>query len=227
MKRRADIIWSLLWPPPCYYGETKRATAYLHDTKIGFGAALSYEQHLTGNRKLTGNLSFIDHLGILDRFQKLGAHVPHKLHEEIVSATDEGASLDKDQKIPGWGISTQLEMGNISLAGEYMLAQKRFSPELLIFDGKGALPSAWMLEASYGFTLAGRSGDITLGYQGSAEAVALALPASRYVGVLNIDLWDEKLFGTFEWVHERDYEISEDGTGGRMGTYTARLAIDF
>ena len=108
-----------------------------------------------------------------------------------------------------------------------MLAQKRFSPELLIFAGKGALPSAWLLEASYGFTLAGRSGDITLGYQGSAEAVALALPASRYVGVLNIDLWDEKLFGTFEWVHERDYEISEDGTGGRMGTYTARLAIDF
>lgn len=65
------------------------------------------------------------------------------------------------------------------------------------------------------------------GYQGTDEAVGLELPASRYLLVLSIDLWNEMLFGTFEWGHDRDYGTADDGTGKRMNTYTLQLGFEF
>ncbi len=202
-----------------YYGEDERS----HDPRTGFGATLGYKKNLNEDNELAFNLSIIDDLGTLDIFQA-GLY---EQHESPVEAGHGSPTIDEGEEVPGWAIATQLGLGNVSVTGEYMIALDRFGQDLLAYNGQGARPSAWAFETSYGFALAGSSGDVTLGYHGTAEAVGLELPASRYVAVLRVDLWKELLFGTFEWVHNRDYGTANDGTGERVDTYTVQLGVEF
>ncbi len=202
-----------------YYGEDERS----HDPRTGFGAALGYKKNLDEDRELAFNLSFIDDLGTLDIFQE-GLY---EQHESAAEAGHGSPAVVGGKEVPGWAIATQLGLGNVSVTGEYLIAQDRFARDLLAFNGQGARPSAWTFEASYGFAMAERSGDVMRGYQGTAEAVGLELPASRFLVVLSVDLWNEMLFGTFEWGHDRDDGTADDGTGKRMNTYTLQLGFEF
>ena len=66
-----------------------------------------------------------------------------------------------------------------------------------------------------------------LGYQGSSEALELALPARRYVAVFHVDLWSEMLYGTFEWIRNEDYGITHYGTGTNENRYTFLVGFEF
>ena len=202
-----------------YHGDDERT----HDPRTGFGAALGYKKGLEDETELAFNLSFIDDLGTLDSFQE-GLFEQHETSGEADHEPSAGGNVDR---APGWSLATQLALGDVTVAGEYMIAQNRFEPDLLTFDGRGARPAAWSFEAIYGFELAGRSGDAMLGYQGTSEASGLGLPASRYLAVLSVELWNELLFGTFEWVHDRDYGSAYEGTGSSKDWFTVQLGLEF
>ena len=99
-------------------------------------------------------------------------------------------------------------------------------PAELGYRHPGARPSAWNLEAAYGFALAGKSASFALGYQGTEEALALELPRRRLITTLSIEVFDRTAL-SLEWAHDRDYDRCEGGTGRSADTVTTQLAVEF
>lgn len=205
-----------------YHGDDERT----HGPRTGFGASLGYKKGEEDESEWAFNLSYIDDLGTLDSFQE-GLYEQHEESGHAEHAGDDTSADGDVDRAPGWSLATQLALGVVSVSGEYMIAQNRFEPDLLAFGGRGARPAAWSFEATYGFELAGRSGDIMAGYQGTSEASGLGLPASRYIAVLSVDVWNDLLFGTFEWVHDRDYGSAYEGTGSSRDIFTVQLGLEF
>ena len=201
-----------------FYGDDPRSSG----NRAGYGAAIGYKDALDNGAEFAVNLSFIDDLGGLDLFAE-------ELFEETGAADGAhlGSNGNEDDAVPGWAAATQFAFQDLTVTGEFMIAQERFSPSVLTFGARGARPSVWVLEAGYAFELAGRSGEVVLASHGTSEAAGLALPASRFVAALNVDLWNERLIGTVEWVRDSDYGTSHDGTGGVLNTYTAQMGIEF
>lgn len=190
--------------------------------RAGYGAAIGYKDALENGSEFAVNLSYIDDLGGLDLFTE-------ELFEEDAAAggTNQRSDANSDDRVPGWAAATQLVVYDLTVTGEFMIAQDRFSPSVLTFGNRGARPSVWVLEAGYAFELAGRSGEVVLARHGTSEAAGLALPASRFVTALNVDLWNERLIGTIEWVRDSDYGTAYDGTGQVSNKYTAQLGMEF
>jgi hypothetical protein len=129
--------------------------------------------------------------------------------------------------MPGWSAATAVHYGGFAFAAEYMISQDRFAPGVLAFDGRGARPAAWFLEAGYGIELAGRGGELALGIQGTSEAAGLGIPALRYLSVVTVDLWNDTLFETIEWIHDREYGPARGGSGENTNKYTVQLGLAF
>lgn len=202
-----------------YYGDDERS----NEPRSGFGAAVGYKKHVSEEDEFAVNLSFIDDLGTLDGFQEeVFGH-----HDEMDDASHDGSSFIVDDRMPGWAAATAVHYRSIAIAAEYMISQDRFAPGVLAFDRRGARPTAWSLEAHYGFELARRAGKFTLGYQGTSEASGLGLPVSRYLSVLTVDLWNETLIGTVEWVHDKAYGTARGGSGENTNKYTLQLGVEF
>ena len=201
-----------------FYGDDPRSSG----NRTGYGAAIGYKDALDNGGEFAVNLSYVDDLGGLDLFAE-------ELFEDDSEAdgAHQGSDANDDDRVPGWAAATQFAVYDLTVTGEFMIAQDRFSPAVLTFGVQGARPSVWVLEAGYGFELAGRPGEVVLASHGTSEAAGLGLPASRYVAALNVDLWNERLIGTVEWVRDSDYGTAHDGTGGVSNKYTAQLGIEF
>ncbi len=202
-----------------YYGDDKR----INDSRFGYGGTVGYRQYINDGNEFYFNLSFINDLGNVEIYQD---EVFGRDEPSAVAGLGPSSSNDED-RVPGWSVATNLVLGNVSMTGEYLFAQGRFASNVLEYDGRGARPSAWSIEARYGFEWHGRNGDFLLGYQGSSEATGLALSASRYVAVLNFDLWSEILYGTFEWFRDEDYGVAHSGTGTNKSRYTFMVGLAF
>ena len=74
--------------------------------------------------------------------------------------------------------------------------------------------------------MAGRDATAALGYQGTAEALALELPEKRLLAGLSIGLVDQVGLGV-EWAHDEDYGTAEGGTGKSADTATVQLSAEF
>lgn len=202
-----------------YYGGDARSD----ESRSGFGAAVGYKMPMGEEDEIAINLSFIDDVGTLAGFQEeVFGHegeTDHAHHGEPLAGGDE--------RMPGWSAAAAIHYGGFAFAAEYMISQDRFAPGVLAFDGRGARPAAWSLEAGYGFELAGRGGDFTLGYQGTSEAAGLGIPTLRYLSVVTVDLWKDTLFGTIEWLHDREYGSARGGSGENTNIYTLQLGLEF
>lgn len=201
-----------------YYGDDERKS----DSRFGYGGALGYKRSMNDEDEFNLNLSFIDDMGNVESYQEevFG-------NEDQTEAGHGTPATHAEDRVPGWAFATHLVLGEVTMTGEYLTTQGRYGTDVLAFDGRGARPSAWSIEAGYGFKLYGRGGEVLLGYQGSSEAVGLALPASRYMGILNFDLWNEKLYGTFEWIRDEDYTSAHGGTGTSENRYTFLMRFEF
>ena len=144
---------------------------------------------------------------------------------DIGDADSLSAVVEDDQRVGGLAASLLFETGPWTLIGEYVTATQRFGPgagEALV-DQR---PSAWMIEAGYAFTLLGKAAQVALGYQGTAEALALELPERRGLVTFNLGIHDYSLL-QLEFAHDQDYGESEGGTGNSGHTVTAQVAINF
>jgi hypothetical protein len=132
--------------------------------------------------------------------------------------------VEDDHRVGGLAASLLFEAGPWTLIGEYVTSNERFN----LGAGEALAeqqPCAWMLEAGYGFELFSKPAQIALGYQGSAEALALELPAARGLVTFNLEIYDYTIL-QLEYAHDQDYGEGEGGTGNSGHTFTAQVAIN-
>lgn len=116
--------------------------------------------------------------------------------------------------------------GNAILRGAYLTAVEPFRAGELAFNGQGAEPAAWHVEAAYTLPILTRDTTLAVTAQGTREALALALPETRLGGAVTINVV-EHCAVTAEYLHDKDYATSDGGTGNTGHTATLKLAVDF
>ena len=83
-----------------------------------------------------------------------------------------------------------------------------------------------MLEIDYGFDFLGKEAQLALGYQGSAQALALKLPQVRALVTFNLGIYQYTTL-QLEWAQDQDYPKADGGTGQAGNGFTAQIAIEF
>ena len=205
-------------------GETKQ-TAFQVDASAG---ALSGSVFVfKGDNQIDGD----------DRIQGIGAAVGYAVETETfelglnLSYTNDLSDSDAFEgdlmdRTAGLSASAMLTMGSITVLGEYLGALDEFNPDVMAFGDYGAKPSAWMVEAAYGFELAGKEATLAASYQTTDEAIGLELPKKRVLVGLSAEVMDGVSLGV-EWARNTDYDVDDGGTGEDTDTFTVLLAAEF
>jgi len=110
--------------------------------------------------------------------------------------------------------------------GGYMAALDSFASGEVAFNGQGAKPKAWHVEAAYTMQIMGKDTTFAATVQGTDEALALSLPEMRYGAAVTVGIVDNFAI-TAEYLHDEDYGTSEGGTGESGNTATLKLAAEF
>lgn len=160
------------------------------------------------NSEFAVNVSYISNIGDTDSLQ-------------------DAIKLDEDyDSVSGWSASGMLRFGSLSFLAEYLGASEDFEANEMEFDGDGAEPSSYLLEAAYGFDLAGKSSAIAVGYQETDEALALGLPEERFMLGFSVEMM-EGVTLAIEGAFDDDYSVSDGGTGKDAEIVTVQLASEF
>jgi len=141
-------------------------------------------------------------------------------------ALQEAIGGDVNDYVGGVAVDGRISSGPFTVIAEYVTATDSFDVTELGFDGIGAQPKAWNIEAGYAFELADKPMSLAIGYQGSDEALALELPETRIAAALSVEILSNTTL-SFEWAHDQDYGTSDGGTGKSADTATAQLALEF
>ncbi|MCY3802846.1 MAG: LbtU family siderophore porin [Gammaproteobacteria bacterium] len=185
------------------------------DSEIdSFGATVGYSAEGEG-MEFGLNLSYISDIGDSDNLQEL---VTDNLGEN---------GIYSDQ-VSGWSASTLLRFNNLSLLAEYLGAAEDFEIGEMEFEGEGAEPISYMVEAALDFELAGMPATFALGYQETDEAAALELPEERFLVGLSVEMMDGVTLAV-EGAFDEDYGDPEtnDYSGGDADIVTFQLATEF
>ena len=177
-----------------------------------------------------------------DRFENLGAMLGFAAENENSAFAVNAAyisnigdtdslqdiiELDDDyDSVSGWSASGMLRFGSLSFLAEYLGASEDFEVHEMEFDGDGAEPSSYMLEAAYHFDLAGKPSTIAVGYQETDEALALELPEARFMLGFSVEMM-EGITLAIEGAFDDDYSAGEGGTGKDAEIVTVQLASEF
>lgn len=118
-------------------------------------------------------------------------------------------------RTPGYDLNTVLSLGDhIDLIGEFVTASTSFNPTNMSYNGSGAKPWAFDVEAAYSIDLfQTKPSSLGLGYSQSHEALALGLPLNRLALVLNTSWWRNTL-QSLEFRRDREYAASDTASGG-------------
>ncbi len=216
-------------------GEVRPVGLQLGFEEAGFyGAAYLFngETHLhdeTGMRDFGLNLGYL-WLG-LDTQVDVGVDYLHSLSEsrrlqEAIVHPDQ-----MEQRAAGGALHGSVIHGPFTLLAEYVAATEAFHPDNLAFNGSGAQPVAWSLEAGYSFQVAGLETTFAIGHQQTREALALGLPQSRALASLSAALFRNSAL-TLEYARDRDYDSSDYasevvGSGSAAQRLTLQLATQF
>jgi hypothetical protein len=119
---------------------------------------------------------------------------------------------------------------------KYVGAMNKFDPNDLSYNNEGARPAAWNVDAGYSFPVMNHDTRFGLGYQGTKEASAIVLnefngadvtmPRTRYLANYTFNVSKYTDVG-FEFRHDKDYGMSQGGTGNSANTAAARIAVKF
>ena len=173
-----------------------------YGANIGFGRetdAMSYDF----------GLGYINNIGDSDT---LGEHI--------------GGGAVLNDYVGGFNVRGLLSTGPFTLIAEYVAATDSFTPSEVDFNGAGAEPVAWHLEVDYDFTLAGNDATVAISYNETDEALALELPKQRYGIALAVGIFENTTW-SLEWLHDKDYDMSDGGSDNNADTFTTQLAVEF
>lgn len=206
-------------------GETRDITATLGFEGAGiFGAAYAFS-----HQDRSGDTGKMDAWGAeLGYASRPGGH-PLRLTLGYLSDLGNSDTLRylvaAGSQVGGLAFSALFETGPWTFIGELVSATRPFGP------GAGPAlvdqsPSAWMLEVDYGFGFLGKEAQLALGYQGSAQALALKLPEIRALVTFNLGIYQYTTL-QLEWAQDQDYHEAVGGTGKARNSFTAQVAVKF
>lgn len=127
--------------------------------------------------------------------------------------------------VPGMTLNANFATGPFNIIGEYTAATEAFNAADLAFRGAGAQPSAWNLEAAYGFEAAGMPASVALGF-GGTEEFAGQLAESRIIAALGFEIAEGASLA-FEYKTEEDYSVADGGTGRDQDAFTIQVVQEF
>lgn len=184
------------------------------DEVDSFGAFAGYSHEGEGS-SFAVNVGYISDIGDSDSLQ------------DTVQDNLDVAMVDYDDQVAGATVDALFTSGPFTFIAEYTTAVDDFNINELPFKGSGASPSAFNVEAGYGFTIAGKDAVAAIAYQETDEAVALGLPEKRVAAALSVEVMKDTTV-SLEWAHDDDYSAADGGTGENGGdTATAQIAVAF
>ena len=193
-----------------FNGDTSKASTPVGEDKIEHsGASIGYMVK-TDTYSLNLGLDYISSLGDSDG---LSASLP--------DANADGLPDALTSFVGGTALHAVYNRDALSVILEY-ISSDDFKLAELGFNGKGASPSAFNIEAGYGFDW----GTAALGYQATDEALALGLPESRILVALSKEIYDDTAL-SFEYAVDSDYSTTVGGTGKDASSTTIQLAVSF
>ncbi len=133
---------------------------------------------------------------------------------------------DLREKVSGVGLHGRLDMGSLVLIAEYLGATESFDVTDLAFDGDGAKPQAWNLEATYLFHFMGREALAGIAWQQTKEALALELPESRFLAACSIEIYQHTVL-SLEYAHDQYYSEHKHSSDENNDLFTLQLASSF
>ena len=214
-------------------GETRESAVLVGIENDGFTAAVYV---FNGDNKKDGD-DRIDNFGAVAGFAQEGENGGFAVNIGYINdigdsdalqdaIADNLSSNDVDDHVAGWSIDGLFSSGPFVVIGEYTAALDDFRVNELPFDGKGAEPSAFNLEAGYSFMVGGKDATVAIAYQGTDEAWVLDLPEKRVLAAVSVEVMKNTTV-SLEWAHDEDYDESDGGSGESANTATAQLAVEF
>lgn len=169
-----------------------------------FGAAVTYEKDF-------------DKLGF-----SIGAGYTNNLGDS--DGLQEGVVVS--DRVAGISAHASLKFSRFGIYAEYLGASDPFDAADYAFNGEGAQPSAYNLEANIEFPILQKDSILALGLQGSGEAVELGLPEQRMLAAYRVFVMRNTSLA-IEYAYDRDYSIEEGGTDKSANTFTAQASVVF
>lgn len=118
-----------------------------------------------------------------------------------------------DHRVPAYDIRGNLDIGeHINLIFEYIKATTKFDVDDMSFNGHGARPWAFDLEAAFSFYIGERPSSIGFGFGKSGQALAIGIPKARTSMVFTTSIFRNTL-QSLEFRHDRAYGEHETGNG--------------
>jgi len=115
-------------------------------------------------------------------------------------------------RVPAYNARANVGVGDDwDFIGEYVESNE-FSANDVTYNGHGAQPSSFDLEAAYSIPVFGKPSSIVLGYAQSRQAMAWGIPFYRESVVLDTSLWRDTL-ESLEFRHDREYAAGDTATG--------------
>ncbi len=159
----------------------------------------------------------IDNVGLDLALAREGERLSYAAHLGYINDLGDSDGLidyagEIHERVAGLSASLLLSRGPFTFIGEYLSALDAFD--------SGEEPSAYTLEAGYGFALAGREAGVALGLQGSDDAAGVGLPEKVILAALSVAIADNTALAV-------EYANAEDYAGDRTGILTLQLAAEF
>ena len=188
-----------------------------------------------GDTQKAGESDRIDQFGLAasyggeagDVAYNVGAgYINNMADSDALTDTLGGNASAINKYVSGVDVHGDVSFSNITLRAGYMTALKSFQPGEVAFNGQGAKPAAWHVEAAYSMPILGHDTTFAATAQGTKEALALGLPEQRYGAAVTVGIVDH-FSVTGEFLHDEDYSVSEGGTGNSGHTATLKLAAEY
>jgi hypothetical protein len=162
-------------------------------TKVGYGADFQY--HLSDH--LTLGTSYIS--SIADSFaMQYNVYTGGFLNQNLEEYT------------PAVSVYMHLTINNFYLYGTSIMTIQAFSPQDLMFDDKGARPSATSIEGGYKFKMGSHDAALIARTEWTKELLALGFPEKVITVGFNVQLTQYALFQA-QFYHNYNYPTSETG----------------
>lgn len=119
-----------------------------------------------------------------------------------------------------------VQYAGVTAIGEYVAAQESFKTGELLWGGGRAKPRAWQTELGYTFAAMEKETTLSVGWQGTDEALDLGLPEERLLCAVKVGILENTTLG-LEYAHDEDYNTTEGGTGRDGHVATVQLGVTF
>ncbi len=213
-------------------GETGETAVQLGFESGGFhGSVFAYNGNIP---ERSGKGDFVEHFGANLGFVGEVGSMGLDIGASFTSALDDSDTIQDLAAVTagvvdhtaGFTVHGVADLGPFQLIAEYASAMGSFDSTDVAFNGQGAQPAAWTLEAAYNFNLMEKESTFAVGYQGSDEAVNVGLAENRFITALSVGIFKNTTL-TAEYFRDEDYSTAEGGTGNDADTATLRLAVEF